>query len=94
MLGDMDMDEIRKHAIDRLLKRREAIQKAYDELIAEPESYGVTGAVNVSNRKLEDLRKELASIDEKISSLINGSGIAGMTIKYPDYRISPFGGLQ
>ena len=90
----MHMDELRKHAIDRLMKRREAVQKAYDELINEPDSYGITGAVNVSNRKLKDLRDELASIDSKISSLLNGSGIAGMSIKYPNYRISPFGGLQ
>lgn len=76
------------------MKRREAVQKAYDELINEPDSYGITGAVNVSNRKLKDLRDELASIDNKISSLLNGSGIAGMSIKYPNYRISPFGGLQ
>jgi hypothetical protein len=88
------MEELRKHAIDRLMKRREAVQKAYDELINEPDSYGITGAVNVSNRKLKDLRDELASIDNKISSLLNGSGIAGMSIKYPNYRISPFGGLQ
>jgi len=90
----MHMEELRKHAIDRLMKRREAVQKAYDELINEPDSYGITGAVNVSNRKLKDLRDELASIDNKISSLLNGSGIAGMSIKYPNYRISPFGGLQ
>ena len=88
------MDELRKKAIDRLLKRREAIQKAYDELICEPDSYGITGAVNVSNRKLADLRKELASIDDKISALVAGNGVAGMTVKYPDYRISPLGGLQ
>ena len=90
----MHMDDLRKHAIDRLMKRREAVQKAYDELINEPDSYGITGAVNVSNRKLKDLRDELASIDSKISSLLNGSGIAGMSIKYPNYRISPLGGLQ
>ena len=94
MLGYMHMDELRKHAIDRLMMRREAVQKAYDELINEPDSYGITGAVNVSNRKLKDLRDELASIDSKISSLLNGSGIAGTSIKYPNYRISPFGGLQ
>lgn len=88
------MDEIRKHAIDRLMKRREALQKAYDDLIAEPESYGITGAVNASNKRLDDLRKEIAAIDDKISGLLNGSGIAGWAVKYPNYRLSPFGGLQ
>ena len=90
----MHMEELRKHAIDRLLKRREALQKAYDDLIAEPESYGITGAVNATNKRLEDLRKELAAIDSKLNGLLAGSGIAGMSIKYPNYRISPFGGLQ
>lgn len=93
-MGYRHMDEIRKHAIDRLLKRREALQKAYDDLIAEPESYGITGAVNATNKRLEDLRREISVVDDKISGLMNGSGIAGWTIKYPNYRLSPFGGLQ
>lgn len=87
------MDEIKKKALEKLMQRKAALQKAYDELIAEPESFGITGAVNATNRKLEDIRKEIAAIDEKINAVVKG-GWAGMSVKWPDYRLSPFGGLQ
>lgn len=88
------MDEIRKKAIDRLMARREAIQREYDRLVAEPASYGITGSVNATNRGLKELREELAALDDKIASLISARGPAGMTVKWPDYRYSPFGGYQ
>lgn len=88
------MQELRKKAIDRLLKRRQAIQDEYDHLVAEPASYGITGSVSATNRSLKELRDELVAIDEKLNSLISGGGIPGMSVKWPDYRYSPFGGLQ
>lgn len=88
------MDAIRKKAIDRLMTRRQTIQEAYDALLAEPESYGINGAVNVSNRSLKDLRDELVAIDDKLNALLTDNQVAGMTIKWPDYRHSPFGGYQ
>lgn len=88
------MDEIRKKAIDRLMERRQAVQEAYDALIAEPASYGITGSVTATNRGLKELRDELAAIDDKIASLLDGRGVAGMSVKWPDYRHSPFGGYQ
>ena len=87
------MDEIKKKALEKLMQRKNALQKAYDELIAEPESFGITGAVNATNRKLDDLRREIAAIDDKINAVVKGSW-AGMSVRWPDYRLSPFGGLQ
>lgn len=88
------MDEIRKKAIDHLLKRRKAIQEQYDAVVAEPASYGITGSVNATNRSPEELRKELVAIDEKLNALLNRGGVAGMTTKWPDYRHSPLGGIE
>lgn len=86
------MDEIRKKAIDRLMQRREAIRQEYDRLVAEPASFGITGSVNVTNRGLKELRDELVIIDDKINALLTKNSVAGMSVKYPDYRHSPFGG--
>lgn len=88
------MQELRKKAIDRLLQRRQAIQEEYDHLLAEPASYGITGSVSATNRSLKELREELVAIDEKLNALVAGGGIPGMSVKWPDYRYSPFGGLQ
>ena len=88
------MDELRKKAIDNLMKRRKALQEEYDHLIAEPASYGITGSVNATNRGLKEIRDEIAVIDDKIASLIEAGNVAGLHVKYPDYRYSPFGGLQ
>lgn len=88
------MDEIRKKAIDRLLKRRKEIQDEYDKLVAEPASYGITGSVNATNRGLKELRDELVAIDDKLNALLTRNSVAGLCPKWPDYRISPFGGYQ
>lgn len=88
------MQEIRKKAIDRLMKRREDLQREYDRLVAEPSSYGITGSVNATNRSLREIREELVALDDKIASLISTRGPAGMSVKWPDYRYSPFGGYQ
>ena len=85
------MEEIRKNALNRLLKRRNALQDEFDRQIAEPESFGITGAVNATNRKLKDLRDEIVAIDDKISALLDNSSVAGMSIKWPNYRHNPFG---
>lgn len=88
------MDEIRKKAINRLMERKKALQEEYDHLIAEPASYGITGSVSATNRGLKEIRDEIAVIDDKIASLLERGNVAGMHVKYPDYRYSPFGGLQ
>lgn len=88
------MDELRKSAIEKLLRRKAKLQEAYDQLILEPASYGITGSVSATNRSLTDIRTELVAIDKKISALITNNSVAGMSISYPDYRHSPFGGLQ
>lgn len=88
------MDDLRKKAIDHLMKRKQMLQEQYDQLIAEPASYGITGSVNATNRGLKEIRDEIAVIDDKIASLIEAGNVAGMHVKYPDYRHSPFGGLQ
>lgn len=88
------MESTKKKAIENLIKRRAKIQEEYDALLSEPASYGITGSVSATNRSLKDLRDELTAIDVKISSLIKSEPVAGMCVKYPDYRHSPFGGLQ
>lgn len=81
------MDELRKKAITNLIARRNRLSNQYDQILAEPESYGITGSVSATNRKLEDLRKEIASIDDKITTLCGGSGgLPGISIRIPDYR--------
>lgn len=88
------MDEIRKKAIDRLMKRRQKVQEEYDRLLSEPASYGITGSVSATNRGLKELRDEIVAIDDKIHALLSRNSVAGLNVKYPDYRHSPFGGLQ
>lgn len=85
------MDAIRIKAINHLMERREALQEQYDQLIAEPVSYGITGSVNATNRGLEEIRKEIVAIDAKISALLSRTKVAGMTVKWPDYRHWPEG---
>lgn len=85
------MDAIRVKAINHLMERREALQKQYDQLISEPASYGITGSVNASNRGLEEIRQEIVAVDAKIASLLSRTRIAGMTVKWPDYRHWPEG---
>lgn len=88
------MDELRKKAINRLMERRKALQEQYDALVSEPASYGITGSVNATNRGLDELRTEIVAIDAKINGLLSRSSVAGMSIKYPDYRHNPLGGLE
>lgn len=81
------MDEIKKKAINNLMRRRNILTEQYNQLIQEPESYSIVGSVSVTNRKLDLLRKEIASIDEKITTLCGGhNGLNGISIKIPDYR--------
>ena len=80
------------NAINRLLARKKALQEQYDRMVAEPASYGITGSVNATNRGLEELRRELTAVDAKISALLQRTKVAGMTVKWPDYRHWPIGG--
>ena len=82
----VDAHTVRVNAIRRLVERRKAVQKAYDDLIGQPSSYGITGSVNATNQRLVDLRAELVAIDEQIAS-IAGRNPAGMSIRLPDYRL-------
>lgn len=82
-----DMDDIRKKAINNLMKRRNILSAQYDQLLAEPDSYSIVGSVSVTNRKLDVLRKEIAAIDEKITALCAGrGGLPCIQIRIPDYR--------
>ena len=83
---------IRIAAINRLLARKKALQEQYDRMVAEPAAYGITGSVNATNRGLEELRRELTAVDAKISALLQRTKVAGMTVKWPDYRHWPIGG--
>lgn len=89
------MDEIRKKAIKRLLERREALQAQYDELLSQPVSYGITGSVNATNRSLKELREEISVIDDRLSGLIEPTKVAGMSVRWPNYRHwpVPYGGV-
>lgn len=83
---------IRIAAINRLLARKKALQEQYDRMVAEPAAYGITGSVNATNRRLDELRSEIVSIDSRLEALIQRTKIAGMTVKWPDYRHWPIGG--
>lgn len=81
------MEELKKRAITNLIARRNRLSNQYDQLLSEPESYGITGSVSATNRKLEDLRKEISAIDDKITTLCGGAaGLPGISIRIPDYR--------
>ena len=85
-------ENIVQKAMKRLIERRKKLQEAYDALVAEPASYGITGSVNATNQKLSDLRAEIAALDNKIAALVNPrTGVAGMSIALPDYRHYPEG---
>ena len=81
-------------AIDKLMARRKALQDEYDRVVSEPAAYGITGSVNATNRSPKELRDEIVAIDDKIDGLLNRNSVAGMNIRYPDYRYSPLGGYQ
>lgn len=88
------MNAIVRKAIDRLLKRRKEIQEEYDRIVSEPESFGITGSVNATNRSPKELRDELVAIDDKLNALLTRNSVAGLCPKWPDYRYSPLGGYQ
>jgi hypothetical protein len=83
------MEELQVKALNRLISRRNKLQEAYDALIGDPASYGITGSVSATNRRYDELRKELSAIDEKITALLGRGGVAGMETKIPDYH-NPF----
>ena len=78
-------DNIRTRAIRKLIERRKALQDAYDALVAEPQSFGISGSVNATNQRLSDLRVEIAAIDSQIAGCMQGAS-GFMTIIRPDYR--------
>lgn len=79
----MGLEHLRRTALERLLARRRKLADAYDALISDPASFGVTGAVSVTNRKLDELRAEMDALDRRIATIAGGGGI---TRCYPDYR--------
>lgn len=81
------MNALYEKAVKRMMERRSALQAEYDRLIAEPLSYGVTGSVKARNRSLEELRKEISVIDDKIKTMLARiGGLAGIEICVPSYR--------
>lgn len=69
--------------IKTLLKRRAMLQAEYDRLINQPESYSITGSVSATNRKLDDLQKQIDNINQQITAAAGGDGIQR---SYPNYR--------
>lgn len=81
------MNELYTKAIQRLISRRARLQRAYDDLICEPASYGITGSVNAVNRRLDELRNEISVLDEQIKAMVaRNGGLPGMEIRVPSYR--------
>ena len=70
-------------ALRALMVRRKKLQNAYDALITEPESYSITGSVSATNRKLDDLQKQIDNINQQITAAAGGDGIQR---SYPNYR--------
>ena len=81
------MDAHTRQTIKALVIRRKKLSAAYDALIAQPASYGITGSVNATNQRLEDIRKEIAVVDTQIRALMTRGGIIERAL--PDY----YGGL-
>ena len=81
------MNELYEKAVKKLMARRARLQKAYDDLVCEPASYGITGSVNATNRRLDELRNEISVLDEQIKAMIARiGGLPGMEIRVPSYR--------
>lgn len=78
-------DDIRTATVKRLAKRRETLQKAYDDAMAQPASYTINGSVSATAQKLSDLRAELDAIDAQLSALLGASGPGGLRRTYPTY---------
>ncbi|MBQ7178800.1 MAG: hypothetical protein IJS08_15395 [Victivallales bacterium] len=71
--------------LEVLIARKQRLQEAYDALIAEPESYSISGSVSATNQKLATLREEIAKADAAIEAyLAGGNGV--MRRSYPRYR--------
>lgn len=84
MFGNRHFDEYNLKSLKVLLTRRKAAQTAYDALIAEPQSYGITGSVSATNQRLADLRAEISALDAQIAACCNGG--KGMSFNLPNYR--------
>lgn len=69
--------------IRALLQRWAKLQAEYDQLIGQPESYNINGSVSATNRKLDDLQKQIDIINQQLNQLTTGSGIKRT---YPTYR--------
>ena len=81
------MNDLYAKSIKRLLDRRARLKRAYDDLICEPASFGITGSVNATNRRLDELRTEISVLDEQIKAMLaRAGGLAGMEICVPSYR--------
>lgn len=72
------------NALNNLIKRRDKLQAAYDELADQPQSYSINGSVSETKQKMADLRREIDVINAQISTLINGGD--GIRRVYPNYN--------
>ena len=82
---DRQINDLRRKAIENLLKRRKALQATADELAAMPASYGITGSVSVTNQKIDDVKAQIGEIDLQIKQLLTGEP-TGISLSYPNYR--------
>lgn len=82
---DRNITDLRRKAIEALLKRRKALQAEADELLATPVSYGITGSVSVTNHKVDEIKAQISEIDLEIKQLVSGDP-SGISLTYPNYR--------
>ena len=82
---DNHITDLRKRAINNLLKKRKKLQETADELSNMPASYGITGSVSVTNQKVADVEAQIETIDLQIRQLVSGDP-SGINLSYPNYR--------
>ncbi len=71
-------------ALNNLIKRRNKLQAAYDELADQPQSYTIQGSVSETKQKMADLRREIDAITAQITTLLHGGD--GIRRIYPNYN--------
>lgn len=79
------MTETEKKILNALYAKRDALQKQYDAAIAEPASVSISGSVSYTNRALDEIKNEIASLDKSISDMLTGNG-GGVALQYPQWR--------
>ena len=82
---DRHITELRRKAVEALLKKRKALQATADELAATPASYSIVGSVSVTSQKIDDIKAQISEIDLQIRQLVSNDP-CGINLAYPNYR--------